>query len=116
MQLAVERHPLADDPFRACRLVHRYFLRVAFDEPAVLQGIVVPDRSHLLPFGLPDVAQPAAPDQDHESRHHSQVSFDHHQIDLQAVETERARHRRASAARSRISRCPAVKMLGLRYP
>ena len=25
----VERDPLADDPFRTCRLVHRYFLRVA---------------------------------------------------------------------------------------
>ena len=44
MQLAVERHPLADDPFRAYRLVHRYFLRVAVDERQVLQGIAVPDR------------------------------------------------------------------------
>ena len=38
MQLAVERDPLADDPFRACRLVHRYFLRVAFDERQFCRG------------------------------------------------------------------------------
>ena len=46
MQLAVERDPLADDPFRACRLVHRYFLHVAFDEQQqVLQGIAGPGPS-----------------------------------------------------------------------
>ena len=44
MQLAVKRHPLADDPFRACRLVHRYFLPRRLRRAAVLQWIVVPDR------------------------------------------------------------------------
>ena len=43
MQLAVERDPLADDPIRACRLVHHCFLRVAFDEPEFCRGSRFPE-------------------------------------------------------------------------
>ena len=60
-----------------------------------------PGPSYLLPFGLPDIAQPPAPDQDHESRHTAGFPSTTTRS-LQAVEraaaAEPARHRRTSAA------------------
>ena len=98
--LAVERHPLADDPFRACRLVHRYFLRVAFDEPEFCSGSW---SRTVLPFTVRTAGHcPAgSPGPGPRVSSHSRLPSTTTRS-LQAVEraadAERARHRHTIAA------------------